>query len=316
MRWLITHSDEPDGRMRLTHDVLKRAVVVDPEESERLRQAIREIEHQWTQGMGSRKLYRDVHANIDALLMPFFEEKDDCYHDVKKRYKRFPSARASQAIAKCRKAKGEVRKSPRGLALRRWARERWVDTRTGKPCGAGGDLEYCRPSRRVAASTPVTIGELEPEEIEKKQAEKKRVGMGKRVSALKDESRWSRSPLLSEVIASSDDLISFWKRPEAKPEPEPEATKAPEAPEPAKPGDELPPPIPSPERAEVKDRNYGLKKVKREPRKPDDAEAKAERLFKARQDRLSSLQSIAKTSLDIGGTATSRGLGSSYHRYK
>jgi len=37
-------------------------------------------------------------------------KKDACYIKVKKSYKVFPSAYASGAIAKCRKAKGKKRK--------------------------------------------------------------------------------------------------------------------------------------------------------------------------------------------------------------
>ena len=37
-------------------------------------------------------------------------KKDPCYYKVKKSYKVFPSAYASGAIAKCRKAKGKKRK--------------------------------------------------------------------------------------------------------------------------------------------------------------------------------------------------------------
>jgi hypothetical protein len=37
-------------------------------------------------------------------------KKDACYTKVKKSYKVFPSAYASGAIAKCRKAKGKKRK--------------------------------------------------------------------------------------------------------------------------------------------------------------------------------------------------------------
>ncbi len=37
-------------------------------------------------------------------------KKDSCYHKVKRSYKRFPSAYASGAIAKCRKAKSKKRK--------------------------------------------------------------------------------------------------------------------------------------------------------------------------------------------------------------
>ena len=79
--------------------------------------------------------------------------KDACYTKVKSQYKVFPSARASQAIAKCRKSKGMVTKSAKGTALKRWGDEKWVDTRTGKPCGSGGKNEYCRPSKRVSSKT-------------------------------------------------------------------------------------------------------------------------------------------------------------------
>jgi len=47
-------------------------------------------------------------------------KKDACYKKVKRSYKKFPSARASQAIAKCRKGKGKVRKTKKGAALKRW----------------------------------------------------------------------------------------------------------------------------------------------------------------------------------------------------
>jgi len=80
--------------------------------------------------------------------------KDSCYKKVKAQYDVFPSARASQAIAKCRKESGNVRKSAEGTSLKRWQAEKWVDTKTGKACGAGGKNEYCRPSKRVSSKTP------------------------------------------------------------------------------------------------------------------------------------------------------------------
>ncbi len=46
--------------------------------------------------------------------------KDACYKKVKASYDVFPSARASQAIAKCRKGSGSVRKSDEGTSLKRW----------------------------------------------------------------------------------------------------------------------------------------------------------------------------------------------------
>jgi hypothetical protein len=107
--------------------------------------------------------------------------KDSCYHSVKSRYAVFPSARASQAIAKCRKGKGQVRKTEKGTELKRWQAEKWQDTKSGKACGAGGKNEYCRPTKRVSSKTPKTKSELSPSKLAAKKAEKSRVGMGRRV---------------------------------------------------------------------------------------------------------------------------------------
>jgi hypothetical protein len=108
--------------------------------------------------------------------------KDACYRKVKASYDVFPSARASQAIAKCRKSSGSVRKTEKGTSLKRWQSEKWVDTKSGKPCGAGGRNEYCRPTKRVSSKTPKTRSEISPSKLAAKKAEKSRVGMGKRVS--------------------------------------------------------------------------------------------------------------------------------------
>ena len=108
--------------------------------------------------------------------------KDACYHSVKSRYAVFPSARASQAIAKCRKKSGNVKKTEKGAELKRWQKEKWQDTKSGKPCGAGGKNEYCRPTKRVSKDTPKTKYELTPSKLAAKKAEKSRVGMGRRVS--------------------------------------------------------------------------------------------------------------------------------------
>jgi hypothetical protein len=111
--------------------------------------------------------------------------KDACYRKVKASYDVFPSARASQAIAKCRKASGSVRKTEAGSSLKRWGKEKWVDTKSGKACGAGGSNEYCRPSMRVSSRTPVTKSEMSSSKLTAKKAEKSRVGMGNRVSNVK-----------------------------------------------------------------------------------------------------------------------------------
>lgn len=108
--------------------------------------------------------------------------KDACYKKVKASYDVFPSARASQAIAKCRKASGSVRRTEAGTSLKRWADEKWVDTKTNKPCGAGGSNEYCRPTKKVSSKTPKTRSEISSSKLSAKKAEKSRVGMGRRVS--------------------------------------------------------------------------------------------------------------------------------------
>lgn len=110
--------------------------------------------------------------------------KDACYKKVKAQYDVFPSARASQAIAKCRKASGTVRKTEEGSSLKRWEKEKWVDTRTNKACGAGGKNEYCRPTTRVSSKTPKTRSEISTSQLSAKKAEKSRVGMGRKVSKI------------------------------------------------------------------------------------------------------------------------------------
>jgi hypothetical protein len=110
--------------------------------------------------------------------------KDACYKKVKASYDVFPSARASQAIAKCRKASGSVRKTNEGTSLKRWEKEKWTDTRTGKACGSGGKNEYCRPKVKVSSKTPKTISEISPSKLAAKKAEKSKVGMGKKVSKI------------------------------------------------------------------------------------------------------------------------------------
>lgn len=73
-----------------------------------------------------------------------------------------------------------VRKSKEGASLKRWFKEKWVDVRTGEPCGRtkgdGRGTPYCRPSKRVSSKTPKTTSEMSASEKRKKIAEKKRLG--------------------------------------------------------------------------------------------------------------------------------------------
>ena len=74
-----------------------------------------------------------------------------------------------------------VRKTKRGLALKRWFSEKWTD-QDGNPCGSpkGDKVKKCRPSIRVSSDTPVTWSQMSPRQKKRAVAEKKRVGMGKR----------------------------------------------------------------------------------------------------------------------------------------
>ncbi len=121
-------------------------------------------------------------TKTDFLLKINNMPKDACYKKVKAQYDIFPSARASQAIAKCRKASGSVRKTSEGTSLKRWEKEKWTDTRTGNACGAGGKNEYCRPKVKVSSKTPKTISEISKSKLTAKKIEKSKVGMGKIVS--------------------------------------------------------------------------------------------------------------------------------------
>jgi hypothetical protein len=77
-----------------------------------------------------------------------------------------------------------VRKTEEGTSLKRWEKEKWQDTKSGKACGAGGKNEYCRPTTKVSSKTPVTKSELSLSKLAAKKAEKSRVGMGNRVSSI------------------------------------------------------------------------------------------------------------------------------------
>ena len=86
-----------------------------------------------------------------------------------------------------------VRKTKKGLALKRWFKEEWTDVRTGKPCGRQkGEKRgapYCRPKKRVSSKTPKTASEMTAAEKKSRIAQKKRIGQpaGKprRVKSLK-----------------------------------------------------------------------------------------------------------------------------------
>jgi hypothetical protein len=86
-----------------------------------------------------------------------------------------------------------VRKTKSGANLKRWFKEKWVDVRSGKPCGRRkGEKRgtpYCRPSKRVSSKTPATASELTPAQKKSRIAQKKKLGQPagkpKRVKSVK-----------------------------------------------------------------------------------------------------------------------------------
>jgi len=73
-----------------------------------------------------------------------------------------------------------VKKTKKGLALKRWFKEKWIDVRTGKPCGRrAGEKRgtpYCRPSKRISSKTVKTASEMSASEKAAKIKEKKSLG--------------------------------------------------------------------------------------------------------------------------------------------
>ena len=107
---------------------------------------------------------------------------------VKNRVDRWPSAYASGQVVQEYKAamlKKNMQpyvnaKPDSNTGLARWYKEKWVDIKTGKPCGTvktATNYPTCRPSKKITTKTPVTATELSPAQkkkmIEEKQAAKK-----------------------------------------------------------------------------------------------------------------------------------------------
>jgi hypothetical protein len=77
--------------------------------------------------------------------------------------------------------------------LNRWFKEKWVDIKTGKPCGRSeGEKRKgypaCRPSKRISKDTPTTASELtksEKENFKRNKTSSKNVGKIKKGSKKK-----------------------------------------------------------------------------------------------------------------------------------
>lgn len=79
-----------------------------------------------------------------------------------------------------------VRKTAKGTALKRWFKEKWKDEK-GNVCGSSKNkkTKKCRPTKRVSSKTPKTWGSMSKSQKAKAVREKKKVGMGKRTTAIR-----------------------------------------------------------------------------------------------------------------------------------
>lgn len=78
----------------------------------------------------------------------------------------------------------KVRKTDKGLSLKRWFKEEWKDEK-GNVCGSSKNknTKVCRPSKKVNSKSPKTWSNMTKSEKAKVVKAKKKVGMGKRRSS-------------------------------------------------------------------------------------------------------------------------------------
>jgi len=105
---------------------------------------------------------------------------------------RWPSAYLSGHLVKTYKAQMEKRgkkpyksssPSKKKSPLKRWYDEKWIDVKTGKPCGSVKTKTYyptCRPKKKITEDTPRTARSLTAEQ-KKKMIKLKQKAKGKTV---------------------------------------------------------------------------------------------------------------------------------------
>jgi Ni,Fe-hydrogenase I small subunit len=119
------------------------------------------------------------------------------YDKIKARVKssaksRWPSAYLSGQVVREYKAQMEKRgkkaykvgsPSKKSSSLKRWYDEKWIDVKTGKPCGSVKTKTYyptCRPKKKITEDTPRTARSLTAEQ-KKKMIKLKQKAKGKTV---------------------------------------------------------------------------------------------------------------------------------------
>tara|TARA_R100001463_G_scaffold92574_5_gene147345 strand:+ start:4104 stop:4358 length:255 start_codon:yes stop_codon:yes gene_type:complete len=81
----------------------------------------------------------------------------------------------------------KVRKTKKGLALKRWFKEKWRTPR-GKKKYSGKDRTF-RPTRKVSSKTPATWSELSPSEKARASKEKRTKGRVSRYKVRKKKTK-------------------------------------------------------------------------------------------------------------------------------
>jgi len=130
---------------------------------------------------GSRRVYPEV-VNVNGKLQYMPSDAGYNYADSTGQYITFPTAEQARWYASSKDntsgykmgtdvLKGFESGGQHG-GLDRWFAEKWIDIKTGKPCGReeGENRKgypACRPSRRVNSHTPKTASELSTTEREK-----------------------------------------------------------------------------------------------------------------------------------------------------
>ena len=97
-----------------------------------------------------RRIQTLVLADVELSARPTTSATTRCYT------RHLPSAKASQAIAKCRKQHGHVRKTEKAEP-KRWQRKVEGQDHRHAMRPPGQEREYCRPSKHVSSKTPKCI---------------------------------------------------------------------------------------------------------------------------------------------------------------
>jgi len=158
----------------------------DPAKREQfVKENIRQYQKVFDPGSYGQRVFENINRNLQRKILRFGQtdaesipENATKLQEVILTSKRPPSRQlGGNALAMLRDYGGGMSVPPlyksggQHGGLDRWFAEKWVDVKTGKPCGRqeGENRAYpaCRPSKRVSSKTPKTSSELSSAEKEK-----------------------------------------------------------------------------------------------------------------------------------------------------